>query len=477
MITSKLQDKKNLAPKILEELDKKLSIAKANLALNSTKFKAGMPFVYAFAATKEHHLDDCFPSIKDEETGEETKSGTAATNGIVYKWFPDFLAKLTPFETIIVIAHETYHIVMQHCNPNRCFGKDLHIWNLAIDYVVNGAIEHDLIQNGHIAKDENKKGKKDPNVAHPIWTGNFGKPTTLEALIKQINEMGDAKKAGTVQKKKGKLESTVFADYSLYGRSAENIYEEIMDALRKNGLGGDLSDLLRKMGFDPDTMDTHEKIEISRGKLLEEIMNAASSAKKMAGTLPGAIADELAKLEEPRLKWQDLVKHACQTIRQEKGKYNDWSRMRRRALSLDLYRPRMKDDTVRWLAMLDTSGSMSPEDMAYGISQLKALDYRSTGIVIPCDVEPYWQDATDIKNASDLASVKVRGRSGTNFDTFFKDYRLHVKGHIDLIIVLTDGYVSLNPQYRPPVDVVFVITNEHMPQLPYGRVAPLRSAY
>src|SRR5260221_13396808 len=140
-------------------------------------------------------------------------------------------------------------------------------------------------------------------------------------------------------------------------------------------------------------------------------MNAASSAKKMAGNLPGAIADELAKLSEPKLKWQDLVKHACQPIRQEMGRYNDWSRMRRRALSLDLYRPKRKDDTVRWLAMLDTSGSMSQEDMAYGISQLKALDYRSSGIVVPCDVEAYWKDATDIRNAGDLINVKVRGRS------------------------------------------------------------------
>lgn len=473
MLTSKLIDKKNLAPDDLEELNKKLSIAKANLGLNSKTHKAGMPFVYAFAVTKEHHLDDNFPSITDEETGEKTKMGTAATNGLSYKWYPDFLKKLSIFETIIVIAHETYHIVMQHCNPNRCFGKDLHIWNLAIDYVVNGAIEHDLIQNNHIAKQVDGK-KTDKQVDHPIWNGNFGKPTTLKQLLTQIDQMGEDKKNGVKQKKKGMPEATVFADYSLFGRSAESIYEEIMNALRKNNMGGDLDDVLRAMGLDPSTMDTHEKIEISRGKLIEEIMNAATSAKKMAGNLPGIISDELAKLEEPKLKWQDLVKHAFNTIRQEKGRYNDWSRFRRRGLALDLYRPRHKDDRVRWLCMLDTSGSMSNEDIAYGVSQLKALDNRSTGIVVPCDAQPYWDKAVEIQNASDLVKVKPVGRSGTIFDEFFRDYRFHVKGQIDLIICITDGFVSLDPRYKPPVDTVFVITNDNIPNLPYGRVAPLR---
>lgn len=475
MITSKLIDKKNLAPELLDELDKKLSSAKANLALNPAGFKGGMPFVYAFAATKEHHLDDCFPSIVDKDTKEETKQGTAATDGKVYKWFPAFLKKLTVFETIIVIAHETYHIVMQHCNPNRCFGKDLHIWNLAIDYVVNGAIEHDLIQNNHVQKEAAKKSGTDKSVEHPIWTGNFGKPTTLKQLLEQIDQMGDDKKNGVKRKQPKDIEPTVFADYSLYGRSAESIYEEIMNALRKNGLGGDLDDVLRAMGLDPSTLDQHEKIEISRGKLLEEIMSAATSARKMAGNLPGAIADELAKLEEPKLKWQDLVKHAFQKIRQDNGRYNDWSRFRRRGLALDLWHPRKKDETVRWLCMLDTSGSMSNEDIAYGISQLKCLDHRSRGIVVPCDAQPYWKDAVDINCAGDLIKVRPVGRSGTIFDEFFRDYRTHIKGQIDLIICITDGYVSLDPQYKPPVDTVFVITNEHLPQLPFGRIAPLRS--
>ncbi len=364
--------------------------------------------------------------------------------------------------------------IISSCNIVILIVASERIYISAIDYVVNGAIEHDLIQNGHIQKEDPKR-KNDPNIDHPVWNGNFGKPTTLENLIKQINQMGADKKAGVKKKKGERLESTVFADYSLYGRSAESIYEEIMDALRKNGIGGDLSDILREMGFDPETMDTHEKIEVSRAKLLEEIMNAATSAGKMKGNIPGAIADELAKLSEPKLKWQDLVKHAFQKIRQESGRYNDWSRMRRRALALDLYRPRKKDETVRWLCMLDTSGSMSNEDIAYGLSQLKILDHRSKGIVVPCDAQPYWKDAVDINNAGDLLKVRPVGRSGTIFDEFFRDYRLHIKGQIDLIICITDGFVGLDPQYKPPVDTVFVITNEHMPTLPFGRIAPLRS--
>jgi predicted metal-dependent peptidase len=464
----------------LEYLDKKLSIAKSILS----KFPkdGGMPFVYSFTATKKHYLSDDFPSRSKSPTPDNKEAvadklaGTASTNGKRYNWHPDFLNMLSVQEIIYVMVHETYHIIMQHCNGTRCFGRNPLIWNLAVDYVVNYSIEHDFrIGN----EKENNQFIRDCDDAylnkekiHPIWKGNLGTPYTLKELLVDIEESLKNKDNPDYKSDK-EGQRVTYVDYSLYGRSPESIYDEIMDTIKKNGGGGDLNDLLGKMNIF-NGMDAHETSDIDKHKLFEEILSATTTTRKMRGTLPGCIEGELKRLENPKLKWEDIARQSMQNIRQEKGSKNDWSRLRRRAMALDLYRPKKKDQFIRWLCMLDTSSSMSDEDIVYGISQLKVLDSRSEGIVVPCDAQVYWDKQVKIKNLNDLPKIKVVGRGGTVFDEFFNDYRKHIKEQIDLIIVITDGGVYLNCK-RPSVDTVFVITNDHMPNFPWGRVAPLRT--
>jgi predicted metal-dependent peptidase len=468
-----LQDPKNLAPTNLSNLDKKISLVKTRMARSATM--GGMPFVYAFIATKQHFLSvDVFPKYIDKN-GEEKTAGTAATDGKVYYWDPDFLDKLSVRELSLVFAHETYHIVMQHCSPLRAFGKNKTIWNLAIDYVVNSSIEHDerirlnQSDSSFITKCDESYEK---HTEHPIWNGNFGDPYQLKDLIETILSYKDLTPEQIEEKQKESGDRRVtYVDFSIYGRSAESIYDEIMEARKKAGLSeGDFNDIIGQLN----SMDSHMEVDIDKRKLLEEMLNAHIFSKKMMGTTPGCISDELEKLLSPKLKWQDIARQALQAVRHEMGSLNDWSRFRRRNLSLGLYSPKKKDNFVRWLCMLDTSGSMSMDDLVYGISQLKCLDGRSEGIVVPCDAQPYFDKAVKIRSMSDLPKINVVGRGGTVFDEFFDNYRSKIKERIDLIIVITDGGFHLNCK-KPPVDVVFVCTNDHMPTVPWGRVAPLRT--
>lgn len=475
-----LLDPKNLvSERKLEFLDKKLSMAKSILARFPKD--GGMPFVYAFTATKQHYLSDDFPSRKsptpeDKEAVTDKLAGTASTNGKRYNWFPDFLEALSIQELIYVMVHETYHIIMQHCNGTRCFGRNPLIWNLAVDYVVNYSIESDFRignekENNQFIRDC-EEAYTNPEKQHPIWNGNFGKPYILKDLLKDIKESLQHKDDPNY-KKEEEHKRVTYVDFSLYGRSPESIYDEIMNVIKENGGGGDLNDLLGKLNIF-NGMDSHETSEVDKYKLFEEILSASTTCKKMRGLTPGCIEAELKRLENPKLKWEDIARQSMQTIRQEKGSKNDWSRLRRRAMALDMYRPKKKDQFIRWLCMLDTSGSMSDEDICYGVSQLKVLDSRSEGIVVPCDAQVYWDKQVKIKNINDLPKIKVVGRGGTVFDEFFNDYKKHIREPIDLIIVITDGGVFLN--CKPPgVDTVFVITNDHMPNFGFGRVAPLRT--
>lgn len=471
-----LNDPKNLAPNNLRELDQKISIAKMLMAYSPAQ--GGNPFVYAFIAAKEHTLSlDSFPKYIDRD-GNEKISGTAATNGKEYFWAPDFLNSLSIDELKIVFMHESYHIIMQHCNPLRTFGKNKTIWNLAIDYVVNSSIEYDYrIQQSNLGKQDFIKKCDDAyttKTEHPIWHGNFGAPYQLKELIENLlsyKDLTEEERLAKDLKHQKEDKKVTYTDFSIYKRTAESIYDEIMDAMKKSGLTfGDLNDIIGQLS----SMDSHLEINMDKKTLLEELLNAHTFGKKMAGTTPGCIADVLEKLENPKLKWEDIANQTLTTVRAERGNKNDWTRFRRRPFALGLYAPKKKDDFVTWLCLLDTSGSMSIDDMSYGISQLKALDGRSQGIVVPVDAQPYWNKATKIRSMHDLPSINLVGRGGTVFDEFFNDYQKFIRERIDLIIVITDGGFHLSCK-KPPVDTVFVITNEHMPTPPFGRVAPLRA--
>ncbi|MDZ4784822.1 MAG: VWA-like domain-containing protein [bacterium] len=490
MSNQRLNDPKNIAGDKHKALQDKLLLAQAKLARSPDK--GGIPFVYSFAAVKVHELDDMTLPILDEK-GEKVKQlKTAATDGNKYKWSPDFLEKLTTDETALVMAHETYHIVMQHCNINRVQSRNRMLWNLAIDYIVNNSIEHDKryanVISAYIADHAYSQNDWD-KTPHPMWNGNFGHPKIMKDLLKDIEKMvkeyaGNGNKPKKPDPNEAEPPPVIFVDYSLWGKSAEEIYNMLQQKMdeekEKNGISAvdgmsdqEMKEMMEAYGVG-ETLDAHEAADVDRHKLLEDILNAMESTKKLAGSVPGSLEEFLKELMEPKLRWQDLVKHAIQKKRQEKGAYNDWTRFRRRPLSLKMWRPKKKDDTITWVCMLDTSGSMTNDDIAYGISQLKVLDGKSRGYVVPCDTECYWDKMKEIRSMNDLPKVNVVGRGGTVFNRFFSEWKKRIRDPVDLIIVITDGYFSVDFP-KPTTDVVWVITNDHDPKLPWGRTAPLRS--
>ncbi len=127
--------------------------------------------------------------------------------------------------------------------------------------------------------------------------------------------------------------------------------------------------------------------------------------------------------------------------------------------------------------MLDTSGSMGDDDMAYGISQLQVLGSNTEGYIIPCDAQPHWAGVHKVEKADDLKRTKVVGRGGTVFDDFFRDFPKYLGTEFDVIIVLTDGDCGTVPlELRPKnIDVCWVLTRGNTGFKPsFGRVCPLR---
>lgn len=226
------------------------------------------------------------------------------------------------------------------------------------------------------------------------------------------------------------------------------------------------------------TIDDHMNSEESEEKMAQRVYDAMQSAKKLAGHIPAALEDEIGRLVDPKVSWKDVVRGKMLKAKQGNSR-NDWNRFKIKPLFGGIMSPKKINYTCNFGCLLDTSGSMSNEDMAFGLSQLQSLDPANEGTVVPADAAIYWDNATKLKkcDAESLKKVKVVGRGGTMFGEFFTDYEQHI-GKCDFLVVITDGFLADHdtlPSLDPGVDVIWLLTSDHDFKPSFGRVFNLHA--
>ena len=434
MNIQRLTDPNGYAPADLNELSEKVSSALARMCRSHSS--GGNPFIYCFAAVKAHIVDDI---------------STAATDGKRYYWGADFLRSLTPNETLVVICHETYHVILQHVARLKISPRDPHLWNIACDFWVNGLL------------------KKEHNVQ---FGGNLGSPISLKDML-----------SGKIPPKVGDKISGCFVDDSLLNKTVEEVYD-LLDQNRE-----DLKNWAKKFaeaagldleGGDQLTLDEHMDSKLDNTSLSEEIKQAMESAKAMGiGKVPGEVEALLGALDNPQIPPSEWIKRMIFRKANLAGLMNDYRKPRRRPFTIHdqngvpvspLFMPRRRGHKMRWVALVDTSGSMSDKDIAFGVKELKTLSTLGEGMVVPTDTTPHWNKATRIESTQDLQSTKIVGRGGTAFETFFKELKDQpfAKEGLDFVVVITDGMFALDMD-RYPVDTVWVYTDKKSSNPPFGK--------
>lgn len=527
-------------PKLVETAEKALSAIFIELATRYDNDHVGSrlggdPLIFSLMYPVEHICTLNMP--------------TAATDGKRYYWNPKFVIKQSKIGLRLICAHEAFHAIYMH--PQRRGARHPKLWNIAVDYIVNGSAMDDL-----------KARKQNPET---VFKNNLGNYITLDQYAEFIkNPFASVKgledfkpdlnsKSSSVElpapdddreltaEEKKELEARekkvlyFYADPNLGDdmKSPERIYDYLYSLLpkcpkcgsvgkykspKKNKSSGDKNKDQKDKSESKDKNDSSnspnsddhkcddnckhkpgecdecggdfdifdlggtldEHIDTSEGeeKLAKRIADAMEAAKKMAGYVPAALEDELGKLTAPKVTWQDVVR--AKLIKARAGhNRNDWTKFRTRPMFSGMLIPKRKSYCATFGCLLDTSGSMSKDDMSFGLSQLQSLDERSEGTVVPADAEIYWDQATKIKtaNAEEISKVKVMGRGGTKYAEFFTDYEKRI-GKCDLLILITDGYLmdtDIAEMKDPGIDVIWIITSGHQFKAPFGRVFDLKS--
>jgi predicted metal-dependent peptidase len=343
---------------------------------------------------------------------------TAATDGRNLYYSREFFEKLTTKQVEFVVAHEILHNIFDHLGRKE--SRDARIFNIAADYCVNGQLIRD-----------------------------------------RIGEMP--------------AEPKIYHDPKHYGKSAEQIYDEIyndMDEEELAALGQLLDDHIDWGDKDSNgTRPSYSKDELKqiRDEIREATMQAANAAG--AGNTPANIARMIKELTEPKMNWRELLRQQIQsTIK------NDYSFMRpnRKGWHTGAILPGMKlDETIDVCIAIDMSGSIGDEQAKDFIAEIKGImeEYKDYTIKLWCfDTQVYNEADFDAYSGDDILDYEVMGGGGTDFManwTYMKDNDITPKK----FIMFTDGYPWDSWGDEHYCDTLFIIHGNDTIVPPFGNHA------
>ena len=338
---------------------------------------------------------------------------TAATDGRSLYYSRPFFEKLSAKEVEFVVAHEILHNVFDHIA--RTEGRDRGIWNAAIDYCVNGQLVRDRIG-------DQPKGIK------------------------------------------------IFHDTKHYGKSAEQVYDEIyedMDEQSLSALGQLLDEHIDWQKGDGDGSDNQpgsgksrpqyskEELKKIRDEIREATITAAQTAG--AGNTPAEIQRIIRELTEPKMNWRQILRQQIQsTIKHD----YTFSRPSRKAWHTGAILPGMNfDETIDICISIDMSGSISDAQAKDFLTEIKGImdEYKDYNIKVWCfDTKVYNEQDFDGYGGNDITEYEPMGGGGTDFMAnweYMKQHDINPKK----FIMFTDGYPWDSWGDENYCDTVFII--------------------
>ena len=334
----------------------------------------------------------------------DDRLGTAATDGRRVFFDCAFHASLKPAERLFVLAHEVWHVAMLHFA--RIASRDRARFNLAADL----EIQFILLEQG----------------LKPPW-------------ILPCDEM-----------------------WRLL--SAEEIYDRLPPPRpESSALPDDLGDDLdpkagkpdeERIRLDPDYAPLVEPDAEVRARAA--IRQAAAYARgRGAGSLPARVESLLREIERPLVDWRTALRRFVAPVY---GGRRRWLPPSRRHVGGGLYLPSRRDERLRAVLAIDTSGSTT-ELLPVFFGELAGL-LRTFGryelAVLQCDAavlrEDLWTDSTP---PPPVDKWRVAGFGGTDFRPVF-DWVGRQKTRPDVLVYLTDGFGPA-PEESPPYPVLWAI--------------------
>jgi len=413
---------------------------------------------------------------------------------IVYN--PGFVEKLNDDELMAVLAHELLHYLLGHGIRTRAFKKKMMSsmseeekrgfrfrMNVAEDVVINAILTLNgfkLPQRKFVSAGETVEVRQGA-VVPDVFNEN-GKVRTVVTLV-------DA-------------EGRRFTIEDPHTKSCEEVFLEIRDFVAEDQQQQSEPDTMQfeddseEMGRDAgeekrngeskqeekggagegekdrEAADTEDREADGTGdmagtdtmtKTPEELISEAYNYSKLAGKEPLGLDRIIGDLPKPKL---NLIPFLRQFV--TKAIPSDYTYLRPAKNSPpDVFHPSVEmGERIEGIVAIDTSGSMSPEEIAQSVSEIvklaKSMSIKLT--IVQCDAEV--QVVKEVESVKEILKMPVKGGGGTDFRPVFE---LAEKRRVRFVVFFTDGYGTFLEKCRIPT--LWILTPEGIAEtsVPFGK--------
>lgn len=319
---------------------------------------------------------------------------TAATNGKVIFYNPEFIESLSLQEVIGLLAHEVMHIALGHMWRQE--NRELKKWNVATDYTINYNLE--------------KTGFSLPE-------GGLTMPNLYQEL------------------------------------SAEEIYGKLPD--NPQGGGGSGSGNQGQDNIDPGGYGAVIPIEGENPtKEISEIKAAINQALQVSqGSLPQELEREIKETLETKVPWYVLLRDMI-----EMSARNDfnWNHPSPRYLSSGIVLPGLISEEIPEVVIaIDTSASITEEQLSIFAAESSAVlgAYDTTVRVIYCDARIQGEDT--FTRADLPLELKLLGGGGTKFAPVFE--HVQKQGYSPSCLIYFTDLAGSFPELEPDYPVMWLV--------------------
>lgn len=195
--------------------------------------------------------------------------------------------------------------------------------------------------------------------------------------------------------------------------------------------------------------------EAVRRQVAKEIKEEAAKGR---GNLPGGMVQWAMDLLEPQISWQKYLRTVVRkSMVQINGqKDHSWERPRRKSIDPFIL-PKRIDHKAIPAMYIDTSGSMSDEEIAQALSEVRAAVKANASFVYVTTLDAAVYPTVKVNTSGDMPKVKVEHRGGTDMRLLFDHYKT-LRPRPNLLVCFTDGETPWPDEEPEDAKTIIVLT-------------------
>ena len=423
----------------------------------------------------------------------------AVTSGTTIMYQPSYIESITDNDAVLgVLAHEVMHLALKHnerqgartimlrYNTPLPDGTEVStyvsLYNIAADIVINNLLvknnlklpEGGLIPNNDsytflgveikdisdksaeeiydiLAKGIEEKCKQNKN--------NKGKGKGEGQSIEVSGLSPDKDSQGDKSSSSEKPTVVYDAPKGTPKPSDDHLWDEKGEQKNKSNSGDEEGD------GDPSKSNGEDENDF--GKIdWDKIVAEAKEHAVRRGNVPAGMEREFQVVKTKRLNLDAFLRR---TIGQFVPMDYSWRRPNKNMIYHDCYMPSTYGEKIKILFSIDTSGSVTQEDLTKYMSIISDIT-KSHDVSVEFRLLTHDADVHDDYhmyngNMDKIKQIKIHGGGGTNHIPLF-DYIFQKKYHRDtkLLISFTDGYSCYPEKVPRGFHVVFVLAGRHCPE-------------